>query len=122
MQQQAAEARLNMPARAAETVIEIEMAERGVEVVPPQQADHPAAEPNAFGIACRAAQRLLRLGKFVDFLGVFRLILTGRRWALLGGLGVTTLGEGLRGEAAGQRLRKGEDPDRRTHEGRYTKH
>ena len=53
-------------ARAAETVVEIEMAERRVEVVSPEQPDHPAAEPDALGIAGRPGDFLLRLGEFVD--------------------------------------------------------
>src|SRR5215468_10668867 len=56
---QAAEARLDMAARAAEAVIEVEMAEGGVEVVQPHQADHAAAEPDAFRIAGRAVNGLL---------------------------------------------------------------
>jgi hypothetical protein len=72
MQYQAAESRLNMAARAAETVVEVEVPERGVEIVPPQQADHPVAEPDAFGIAGRTVERVLRLGIFVDFLALVR--------------------------------------------------
>src|SRR5579864_6596786 len=49
MLQQAAEGRLDMAARAAEAVVKVEMPERGIEIVAPQQADYPAAEPHAFG-------------------------------------------------------------------------
>ena len=49
----AAERDLDVLARAAEPVIEIEVAERGVEVVAPHQADRPLAEPDAFGDARR---------------------------------------------------------------------
>ena len=44
----ATERRLDVAARAAEAVIEIEMAESGVEIVPPEQVHDPAAEPDAF--------------------------------------------------------------------------
>jgi len=67
MQHQAAESRLNMAARAAEAVVQVEMPEGGIQIVPPQQADHPVAEPDAFGIAGRTVERVLRLGIFVDF-------------------------------------------------------
>ena len=67
---QAAEGGLDMGARAAEAVVKVEVAEGGVEVVAPQQADHPAAEPDAFRIAGRAGQDTRGLGDFVDlFLG-----------------------------------------------------
>ena len=92
MQNQAPERRLNMAARAAKPVIEVKMAERGIEIVAPQQADHPAAEPDAFGIAGRSAQDALGLGEFIDFLGLFGGILA-RRGLLLGGLGVIRLGK-----------------------------
>src|SRR5262249_53945610 len=61
---QAAEARLDMAARAAEAVIEVEMAEGSIEVVQPHQADHAAAEPDAFRIAGRAVNGLLGLDEF----------------------------------------------------------
>ena len=34
------------------------MAKGGVEIVPPQQADYPAAEPDAFRVAGRAGQQV----------------------------------------------------------------
>src|SRR5262245_32153270 len=64
----ATESRLNVAGRAAEPVVQVEVAEGGIEIVAPEQADHPPAEPDAFGTAGRTAQELLRLGKFVDFL------------------------------------------------------
>src|SRR5262245_44214695 len=68
----AAEGRLDVAGRAAEPVVQVEMAEGGIEIVAPEQADHPPAEPDAFRAAGRTAQELLRLGKFVDFLwGIF---------------------------------------------------
>ena len=60
-------ARLDMAAGAAEPVVEVEVAEGGIEVVPPHQADHAAAEPDAFGVAGRAVDGLLGLGEFVGF-------------------------------------------------------
>ncbi len=63
---QAAESGLDMRARAAETVVEVEVAEGGVEVVAPQQADHAAAEPDAFRVAGRPVEQARRLGDLVD--------------------------------------------------------
>ena len=62
---QAAEGRLHMAARAAKPVVKVEVAESGIEIVAPHQADHPAAEPDAFGVAGRAIDGLGGLGKFV---------------------------------------------------------
>ena len=62
---QAAERRLDMAARAAEPVIEVEVAEGGIEVVAPHQHHDAATEPDAFGIAGRAVDRLLGLDKLV---------------------------------------------------------
>jgi len=87
MQQQAAESCLDMAARAAEAVVKVEMAEGGIEIVAPQEAHHPAAEPNAFGIAGRTTQRLLRFGKFVDLLRLLGGLLAVRR-SLIGRLGL----------------------------------
>ena len=87
---QAAEGRLDMAAGAAEPVIEVEVPERGIEVVPPHQANHAAAEPDAFGVAGRAVDGLRGLDEFVGLalvvlVGVGRI--GGRRLAglILGG-------------------------------------
>src|SRR5215510_6589314 len=64
----AAEGRLDVAGRAAEPVVQVEMAEGGIEIVAPEQADHPPAEPDAFRAAGGTAQKLLGLGKFVDLL------------------------------------------------------
>ena len=85
-----------MLARAAEPVVEIEMAERGVEVVAPQQADHPAAEPDAFRIAGRSADLARGFGEFVE-------LAAGHPWPgrlaglrrLVAGLGIAGLGDAL---------------------------
>ncbi len=80
------------PLGTAEPVVEIEMAEGGIEIVTPQQADHPAAEPDAFGIAGRSVEDALGFGEFVDFLRLFGGVLARRR-VLVGGLGVVALGQ-----------------------------
>src|SRR6185312_5415318 len=89
---QAAERGLDMRAWTAEAVVEIEVAEGGIEVVTPQQGDHPAAEPDAFGVAGRAGKDARSLGNLVDFLLAFlgggvrrgRLLRLGRLAAALG--------------------------------------
>ena len=55
---QAAESGLDMRTRAAEAVVKVEMPEGRIEVVAPEQANHAAAEPDAFGVAGRAVDRL----------------------------------------------------------------
>ena len=81
---QTAEGCLDMAARAAEPIVEIEVAECGVEVVAPHQAHDASAEPDAFRVSARAVDGLGRLDEFVGFpliiLGGVGLI-TGRRLA-----------------------------------------
>jgi hypothetical protein len=62
---EAPERRLNVAAGAAEPVVQIEMAERGVEIVAPHQNHHAAAEPDAFRVSGRAIDRLRRLDEFI---------------------------------------------------------
>ena len=71
VQNQAPERRLDVAARAAEPIVEIEMAKGGIEIVAPQQADHAAAKPDAFRVAGWPAQGALGFGEFVDLLRFF---------------------------------------------------
>ena len=91
---QAAESGLDMGARAAKPVVKVEMAEGGVEVVPPEQADHPAAEPDAFRVAGRAGQQARGFGDLVDLLLAF-----------LGGFGGRFLSSGWPGRRFGRTRR-----------------
>jgi len=81
---EAAERRLDMAAGATETIVEVEVTERGIEVVEPHQAHDAAAEPDAFGIAGRAVEGL---GGFDEFVGLALVVLGG-----IGGLGRVTGG------------------------------
>jgi hypothetical protein len=64
---------LNMLAGASKTIVQIEMAKRGVEIVAPKQSDHTAAEPDTFRVAGRTADLRRRFGEFIDpALRVFR--------------------------------------------------
>src|SRR5512143_653847 len=78
----ATECRLEMLRRAAEAVVEIDVAARGFHVVAPQQAHDAPARPHAFGRA--RGDRELRFGLLVfgDRLGRFLLLGLG----LVGGL------------------------------------
>ncbi len=98
---QAAERGLDVAAGAAEAVVEVKVAEGGIEVVAPHQADDTSTEPDAFGIAGRAIDGLSRLGEFVGLALVFLGGIRGRgRLALLVvGVVVAALGQGTaRGE------------------------
>ena len=106
-----------MAAGAAEPVVEIEVPERGVEVVAPHQADHAAAEPDAFGVSARAVDGLGRLDEFV---GLALVVLGGvggiggRRlaWLILG-VGAAALGKrASRSDQEGQ-AGSGEAPQNR---------
>ncbi len=89
MENQAAEARLNMARRAAESIVKIEMAESGFNIVPPEQAHDSAAQPDAFGIAGRTGEHALGFGIFVEFV---QLVLA-RRGGLIGWLAIGALGK-----------------------------
>ena len=90
---QAAEGGLDVPARAAEAIIEVDMAKGGVEVIDPDQLHHPPPEPDAFGIAGRAVDGLRRFNELVGlaliFLGGIGRIVGGRLALVL----VAALGE-----------------------------
>src|SRR5271169_4706198 len=64
VQNQAPERRLDVPARAAEPIVEIEMAKGSIEIVAPEQADHTAAKPDAFRVAGWPAQGALGFREF----------------------------------------------------------
>jgi hypothetical protein len=91
---QTAERRLDVAARTPETVIEVEVTERGVEVIEPHQAHDAAAQPDAFGIARRAVEGL---GGFDEFVGLALIVLgrIGRRGTAVSGFGLLILGMGL---------------------------
>ena len=93
---QAAEGGLDMAAGAAEPIIEIEVAEGGVEVVAPHQAHDASAEPDAFRVSARAVDGLGRLDEFVGFpliiLGGVGLI-AGRLLGLILRIGGAALGK-----------------------------
>lgn len=78
----AAERRLDMAAGASEPLIEIEMAERGIEIVSPHQPNHTPAEPDAFRVSGGAVDRLRRLYELV---GLALAVLGSIPRSLLGG-------------------------------------
>lgn len=83
-----AERRLDVAAGASEPLIEIEVAERGIEIVSPHQADDTPAKPDAFGVSGRAVDRLRSLYKLVCL-----------ALAILGGLSGVWLGGRVLGAA-----------------------
>jgi len=98
VQNEAPERHLDVAAGAAEPVVKVEMPEGRIQVVAPEQAYHPAAEPDAFRIAGRTIEGALRFGKLIDFLDLFGAVfgaLFGRRRLLVGGLGVVILRQDL---------------------------
>jgi len=99
-----------MSARTAESVVEIEVTEGGVEIVEPHQADDPTAEPNAFRVAGRAVDGLLG---FDELVGLALIIFLRRRCVGVGGIAGLLLGLILRtwraalGESAAGPQQKG---------------
>jgi hypothetical protein len=96
---QAPEGCLDVTAGTAETIINIQMPQSGINVVAPHQAHHAAAKPDAFRVSGRATDSLGRFGEFVGLalivLGrVRRLSPVRRRFAgLILGPAVAALGE-----------------------------
>ena len=64
---QTAERGLDVPTGTTETVVKVEVAKRGVEVVAPHQPNDPPAQPNAFRISSRSIDRLRRFDEFIGF-------------------------------------------------------
>ena len=91
----AAERGLDVTAGATEPFVKIKMAECGIEVVAPHQADHAPAEPDAFRVSCGAVDRLRG---FHELIGLALAILGCIGRSLLGGcvLGpeITALSDG----------------------------
>ena len=97
---QTTEGRLDVPTRTAETVVEIEMAKSGVEVVAVHQGHDAPAKPDAFGIAGWAVDGV---GGFGEFVGLALAVLGGVGCALFGlvlGAGFAALGQGVPKRAA----------------------
>jgi hypothetical protein len=89
----AAERYLDMVGWAAEAVVQLKMPKGGVEVVIPEEADRPAAKPNAFGIGGWATQNLGGLRVLIDlFLPFLPLLALASRLGL-GILGVAGMGQ-----------------------------
>ncbi len=116
VQNQAAERRLDMAARTTEAVVEIEVPEGSIEIIAPQQADHPAAEPDAFRIAGRAVQDTLGFGEFVDLLRRCLAALLAGCGLLVGRLGIGVLSQGGKGQTGrkepGRNARSADDAQR----------
>ncbi len=119
VQDQTAKRRLNMTSRTAKSVIKIEMAERGVDVVAPEQADHAPAKPDAFGVPRRAGNRALDRGVFVGRLRCRWLSLTG---CLFDGLSIWSLGEGRGAQRSRDRKERHRDKKSASNAGRITRH
>ena len=89
----ATEGRLDMSAGTAEPVIQVHVAESGIEIVLKQTVDYAAADPDAFRIAGRAGHLFGHLRKIVQPL---RLLLGLFRGLLLRLVGLFVLGQGRR--------------------------
>ncbi len=90
----ATEGGLDMRAGAAETIVQVEMAEGGIEIVAPEERNHTPAKPDAFRVSGRPGQQPRRLGDLVDLFLAFLGSVSGGLLRL-GWLAVTaTLGEG----------------------------
>lgn len=90
-----AERRLDVAAGASESLIEIEVPERGVEIVSPHQADNTPAKPDAFRVSGGAVDGLRR---FYELIGLALAVLGGISRGLLGGrvlsAAIAALGDG----------------------------
>lgn len=73
---------LDVAAWASKPVVKVEVAEGGIEVVTPHQANNPPAQPHAFGISGRAVDRLRG---FHELVGLALAVFGSVRRGLLGG-------------------------------------
>jgi hypothetical protein len=87
-----------MAAGAAKTIVEVEMAERGVKVVAPEEADYAPAEPDALEVRGRTSCLAADFGDFVVPAWRSVTLVAGCR-LLLGSFWIGTLGESLIGGA-----------------------
>jgi hypothetical protein len=107
-----------MAARATEPVVQIKVAEGGVEVIAPHQADHATAKPDAFRIA---GGTIDCLRGFDEFVGLALAVLGGiarrarRRSGGIGRRGFRGLILGAQVAALGDRA---SDPDQQGHSSR----
>ena len=68
MSHDASERFLNVCSRAIEAIIKVEVAERGVKIITPQEAYDASSEPNAFRLTGCARQEPCGFGELVDLL------------------------------------------------------
>jgi hypothetical protein len=99
---QAAKGCLNVTTWASKTIVNIQMPERGVDIVAPHQSDHAATKPDAFRVTGRTVDRLGRFHEFVGsaliVLGRFRALsrsASSRFTGLILGAGIAALGGGV---------------------------
>ena len=97
---QATKGRLDVATRAAESVVEIEVTKRGVEIVEPHQAHDPAAEPDAFWVSSRSIDGLRRLDEFIGLALVVLGSIRRRRCIAGSGLGGLVLAAAALGKGA----------------------
>jgi hypothetical protein len=99
---QATEGRLHVTARAAKTVVQVEVTEGGIEVIAPHQPNDAPSEPDAFRVAGRTVDDLGGFGEFVGFALVIPRGICRARGGLAGLVGV------CRRPALGQRAAQAE--------------
>lgn len=83
---QATEGRLNVAARTAEAIVQIEVTKCGVEIIAPHQHDDAATEPYAFWVAGRTVDSGGGLYEFVGLLLAFLGDVGGSSRRIRGGL------------------------------------
>jgi hypothetical protein len=106
---EATEGSLHMPAGATEPVVKVEVSEGRVEVIKPHQADHSAAEPDAFRVSCRSVDRLRSFHEFVGFALAVLVGIRGRRLLrrLVLRAGIAALGDGAADPDQKDKARRG---------------
>jgi hypothetical protein len=114
---QTAKRGLDVVSGASKAIVQIEVAESGVEVVAPEQVDHTAAQPDTFRIAGRTAQSLGGFGDLVDLFLAFFVLGSGLGCRLGRRLGrlATALGESRARETEGCQEKHGKELTQRSH-------
>lgn len=110
----ATEGRLDVSAGATEPVVQVHVAEGGIEIVLKQTVDHAAADPDAFRIAGRAGHLFGHFRKIVQALRVLPGLFGG---LLLRLVGLFVLGQGRRGAEVQGKAESWRDNQKAEHDG-----
>ena len=99
---------LDMAARTAEPVVEIEVTKGGIEIIEPHQAHDAAAKPDALRVSSRTVDGLRRFDEFVSLALIILGDIRRCRCIRIARLGRLVLGAAALGKSAAETNQEGE--------------